>query len=945
MAGLIAQAPTVHDSYFVGERLATHDELTYTMGEHPSIFRCKTEWGCFWQEHPEEAIALYRELMSSPVFGYIHTSLWHREMVRPRLIAWNEADQKRLPEAWKNFTQELEASTNVLLRMEAKALAMSDATNAAQAGAAKQDWWSIVRSNREELVANNVELFYLGWGMGYDPEAEALDQEYWDHTVRGGKTRDTFAAQKQFLKENKPFDFIAFANAFQQRSYSQTQALELQPLITAYKSNLVAQADSHDLRMSGALSHVGFLEKDVNRIANPPPANPQPLTASASAKPAPVLPLTKVIPSPTRTPEAVTNVMTVDQFLAIPLESLTNTDISDVKITAHHLFGDKLVLDIQYSAMVYSFNQNGDWNSTRNTALPAIAVLDLASRHWEVIGRPEVDLSAQTRFYPHTVLWRGELFESEGRQISRYDPRTSAWQVLPVSDGENYELFVVNDQLYGANGEQIFEIVDGGKSTRILASTRRQPPMSLLDREDLGMPALFAGPGHSLQVSTRGKIFTWTGSDWQQDYAALKTSLPPVISPEEVLFRTDGFNLAAGITRLGIETNQPEFLVGQKRRVDNPNMPPEQTPLWQLPKELTLTGVAAAWHQESLYLLEDHSEARDIIDPKQHLITGRQMLPQDGYHAALVCFSRDLPLPQKIFLKFEHPTGNPPVAGMGSGSRPSPWAASPAWMTVTTNLLIFGVEQPNFFTPGGGNQRTGMGYQTGIWLQPIAPIESRIAGQKQAQIEEQQRTAAQAEQARKDRFAKIDLNHNGIIDPDEKEAALDDPAFIESQLENIDTNHDGWLEAEELAYFDANQNKILEPKEQKGIELTITLLAQRALKKFDANGNGRLEPEEYREFLNARPAAVVQSLARDGMPAHFFGRETRGGNSPLQELESVLRQQTVAGLHINSMMMTVFTSRREGPTGTPLNQQELFKAMVEFYWQHPGGGVRPQPGR
>ncbi len=74
-------------------------------------------------------------------------------------------------------------------------------------------------------------------------------------------------------------------------------------------------------------------------------------------------------------------------------------------------------------------------------------------------------------------------------------------------------------------------------------------------------------------------------------------------------------------------------------------------------------------------------------------------------------------------------------------------------------------------------------------------------------------------------LTKYDHNHNGVIDLPEREEALDDPDFIEAELDMIDTNHNGRLDAPELAYFDANQNKILDPKEQAGIDIAQRLLA------------------------------------------------------------------------------------------------------------------------
>src|ERR1035437_101872 len=133
MAELLSRAPSVHDSYFVGSRKVTYDDL-YHFEEKPSIYGLKVEGGCLWQETPEDTLALYRELMASPVFRYLHERFWFREgnsicslpRLPGRLVAWNEADQKRLPDLWQGFVMELKESPDISLQMEARALRLTD---------------------------------------------------------------------------------------------------------------------------------------------------------------------------------------------------------------------------------------------------------------------------------------------------------------------------------------------------------------------------------------------------------------------------------------------------------------------------------------------------------------------------------------------------------------------------------------------------------------------------------------------------------------------------------------------------------------------------------------------------------------------------------------------------------------------------------------------------
>jgi EF hand len=952
VAGLISQSPSIHDSYFVGDRVATHDELIYTIGgenqNDSSIFNCEVAWGCLWQETPEDCVMLYRELMSSPVFCYIHSQFWQRQAAFNHVIGWNEEDNKRAFQVWNGFVQELNNSTNVLLRMEAKALLMTDAQNNEQAQSARNALFEIIRSNRAELVANNVELFYMGWGLDYlNAELNAMDQEYWNKTISARQTALAFEKQKQYLASFTPYDFQTFQQVFASRGFTKAQAAELLPLITAYKSNLFAQASSapekFKAQSAGQWIAISF-EKQVNEILNPSAPLPAPAKLQTS-KPIAIAKTVAPVPVATNAPVVVINVLTANKFLEIPLDGLPGDQISGVSISAHHWLEGKLLLDLQYGAQVYSFDTKSNWQSTRGATFPAIAILDPEGERWDVIGCPEMKIQEQRHFYHRSTLWHGQLFNSDGGQIKKYDFTGRQWQVLPVSDGGNYELFTVNDQLFAANGNMIFEIIDDGKSTRILASNRRNPPVSKLDTENLGTPTLFEGPGHSLRVCTKSKIFTWTGNDWHEDAAAPPFTLPPVISPAGVLFRTDGFNLPASISFLAIGTNVAEFDLGQKSRpinnvnVSRPEADKQSGPVWQLPSGLFLANLPAAQSKSNLYLWVDHSEVQDIVNEQQHVITGKKILPKDGYNAALLCFSRDVPSPQKVFFKFDDSDGCPPVTGINPDSRQVFPAAPPVWMLFTANFLICGLEKPDNFLPNGA-ENIGMGRKPGVWLLPAAQIAASLAGQKQTQLEQMAQAAMAAGQARKNLLARIDFNHNGIIDPDEREATLDDPAFIESELDAIDANHNGWLDAIELVYFDANNNKTLEPKEQAGIEIAQHLLAESLLKKYDASGDGALDRSEFNDLVQSIPGAIVRPTPN--FPGQFPD-DNHDGKIDQAELEVFVKQQLRQELRPRGAMGAAYFRQMITDPGKKVDVGQSFKAYVELFWQNSGSITNKPP--
>jgi len=80
---------------------------------------------------------------------------------------------------------------------------------------------------------------------------------------------------------------------------------------------------------------------------------------------------------------------------------------------------------------------------------------------------------------------------------------------------------------------------------------------------------------------------------------------------------------------------------------------------------------------------------------------------------------------------------------------------------------------------------------------------------------------------------RYDANHNGVLDPEEKEAARKDwearrAAHRAKMLEKYDTNHNGKIDPEERAAIKAD-------REARRAEM---------LKKYDTDGDGKLSPAE-----------------------------------------------------------------------------------------------------
>lgn len=223
VAELFCKSPAVRDGYFVGTRIARQDELARSIGGAGSIYACKVKWGVYWQETPEDCLVLYRELMNSAAFSYIHTDLWLREVQNPRLVAWNQTDRRRAPMVWNRFVQALAASTNVLWQLEARAIAVADSTNEVQLTTSFTNFFNGMFANRDALVANNVEVLYLNWGADklvsaktggsvtsstterlkrlfasdYRPRLEAMGRSYRDRTILEEQAPGALQEQKK----------------------------------------------------------------------------------------------------------------------------------------------------------------------------------------------------------------------------------------------------------------------------------------------------------------------------------------------------------------------------------------------------------------------------------------------------------------------------------------------------------------------------------------------------------------------------------------------------------------------------------------------------------------------------------------------------------------------------------------------------------------------------
>jgi hypothetical protein len=763
LARFLLDAPSVRDFYWPGERFVNSDAM-YPFRDGPTIFRTITEYGYLWQERPEDTLTMYRELMSSMAFSYVDTAFQLRDLRNPFLAAWNSEDRARLPELWNGFVQELNASTNVVCRLEARLLALGEARSEAEQQTRFDELLAFFEADQSALLESKIQPAYI------TSETRSLIFRLLDNSIRISATKEKLRErlraqlnpwqtamaeewsecrvyrenagrveeQKEFLRNHTPFDFMKFCRVFDFYHYSREQAAELKPLLTAYRSNLLAQVKDGDarerVRVNGVLVHLKgreqLLDQRLAAVSRAPakglllagfqcpsrtnpepqkPSSPSAFEKSDGAKPSPE------------------NIISVEKFHPIPLDALEGGEVRQPVITAHHVFDDKVVLDLTYGGFIDLFDEKGNWKHTKSVDRSSIAIFDSKTERWDVVNIPGFRSLRFDHRYHRTVLLGRDLFIAGEAQINHYDRETRLWRTLNSPEVGDCELFGVHGRLFAANAHSIIEILNKGAETRILASTRRYPAASELDKLDrFPNVTLFAGPGDVVRAHFSTNIYSWLGDRWRQDETTLTKSLPEAFEGGILLRET------FVISCLADDSVSPERCLAVKTPLTTADrstgvIPIITTPenlnrVWDLPDGITHASHPATVRGKDVYMLHDHSTTQRIYDGGT--LAKLEVLERDGYHAEMLCFLRGSPDPRRLFLRFSDPRGCPPATGSEAALDSVFYVLPPAWMFCTSKSLVMGREERPF-RPSTG---IGCGYAPGVWMMPLAELDAALAG-------------------------------------------------------------------------------------------------------------------------------------------------------------------------------------------------------------------------
>ena len=702
MRGFKNESPVAHET---AVRNLPPNLLADTEGS--SIQLCKVQWGCFWQERPEETLALYRQLISTPVPGSVPVvGDWIRQRILsadndsdvglrlPPLAAWRAEDRSRLPGLWERFRRE-----------------------------SLPPW----EQHPPKLAAAHpsVPLNPPPQSMPLNPRPPSEAPTWVFHTLR------------DMLRTNAPYTQPIGSLAIPQH-YSKEQAAELQPLLVGYMSNLLyrAQAGStaSDARLPLAIAHARGLEQILQNRLNPP-THPEQTNALVMKTNAPFVPSQQkppVLAAPTSVPLTTTNVLAVKRFLLFPIEPLKNRRPGECfqawMVMSHGIRADRLWLEVRYK---HGFNvptpDEGVLMATSNRT--ASAVLDLRGTSWEMIKHPDAATVPQVPvgsvgytlprgfesadWTEFSAVANDALFVSGPDYLRRYDFKSRQWKTQPAPWQCPTRLLATSSRLFAANIDSIFELFNGGRDARVLASCRRKPAATVLDSLDSfeGIQ-LFPGSDNSLRVVIQKKLYSWDGHDWT------------AILPDADCYRLDVFeggtvlrlfskSLASGLWLLSHEQARPELCLL------NTEVPPthwwlgqqaanfpvkESPPTWNALAGIWVGVAAPALVGSNLFVVVEHSTLENT--------SGRDVVKErDGRHADLLCLERGLPMPAVVPLRFDTVRG---AALQHSGSvdireTGRQQGETQTWLAANADWLLFGQDA-----------------LLGAWAIPMAEIKAAI---------------------------------------------------------------------------------------------------------------------------------------------------------------------------------------------------------------------------
>ena len=427
-------------------------------------------FGVFWCETPEESVALYRKLFELRRFSSVRKHVpdcyphFCGQLLLPVLTAWQEGDKNRIPRLWHDLVEEMCTSTNRELRGNGYFIVCAEADDA-----------------KTFLKALRIaEMCIPGDDTSHSYELEWLWSE----------GRNNFPQDQWQLAWQVPLD----STTEQQTQKAHSNTTQLLTL----------------------------------RSPTPVPHFQPPLTTN---HPPPVIKPATVAPHKTET--QTTNLLEVTRFWnallpqevrvekypddkssGVPSGSIVSFCYREGYLWVETEFGwyaENYRDGIQYEAKLV--NQRAFFRVNLNTFTSECLPIDSERYH----PQDSYDFAGPFRTFE---VYSNHLYISSSDGIKRYSLARKTWEDLPVPVGGHARITAFDERIFLTSSSAIIEMSPDGQTSKVLASTRRRPAKTILDRmdnysvkvaPDWNSCELFApiipGPDGSVVVFLKGQFY------------------------------------------------------------------------------------------------------------------------------------------------------------------------------------------------------------------------------------------------------------------------------------------------------------------------------------------------------------------------------------------------------------------------------------------------------
>ena len=489
----------------------------------------KAQWGGFWHETPEGGLSIHAELLAAGELSltrkrFLNVADFEEPPDRqgrilgagrasdrldpasPCLAGWKWEDRRRWPKVWTGFVDSLCASTDVRTRFEGKYIRCSGQWSSKAYLSDLKDLLGFVEENAETLVVADAEQSLLK------------------------DLKEIVEVRRYHLDDDEIRRVVDETwTPFEQR---------FRPVEQRIRSRQRDQERARSLEIAWAKTG----EKPQSRS---PVTNRSVLSVPLPNQPYRLAPPSTLVTRQDRSPKARwwgmvptgTNQMVVPRFWSIPSASRETGDGAFRSIETITERDGRIWAEVREADMLSSFAQK-DIPGTLYSIDPATfetrsirfvdkdAMFEVASARSAAgssggeVHRPANTHHAPYNSYSHRIwdFHSGRLYMGLQRMLQRYDAGSGQWEPLPITYEGYGRVMSVGGRLFVTTKDSILEVKDDGGSFALLASTRRRPVQTALDKlETLDWPAIWIDGESRLFAMVHGSLFAWdaNAADWQ----------------------------------------------------------------------------------------------------------------------------------------------------------------------------------------------------------------------------------------------------------------------------------------------------------------------------------------------------------------------------------------------------------------------------------------------